>query len=147
MFCRKCGKEIGEVKFCPFCGEETEMNHSNAAYKGTAHEVMQKIRNFGQVKLINIISLFSALIGVIVRIKNNEIEVVYSALASDDYFVLSEQGKVAMLWIMAVQILLCGILYYDAKKTSYIFKSDMVLAIVMLAVQVLAMVLRMPAPY
>ena len=149
MFCRKCGKEIGDAKFCSFCGEPTEIEaKSDFDINRTAQVILEKVRTFGHVKLSYIISLVCAAIGIWIRIQNNVVEVVYSALASVDYFVLSEQGKTWMLFVIVLQVLFCGIILYDARKTGVdAWRKGVSCAIAMLVVQILAMTLRLPAPY
>ena len=42
MFCRKCGKEIGESLYCPFCGEYNGEGEDKNKSESTNQEVVSK---------------------------------------------------------------------------------------------------------
>lgn len=88
MFCRKCGKEIGDSNFCSECGEPV---NSNSVHTQTVkvNEIFSmlfvKVKEIGHEKLLKLACALSTVINLIVRITNNSITVVYSALAQDDF--------------------------------------------------------------
>ncbi len=102
----------------------------------------------GHEKLIKLIAWISTFINLIIRVVKNEIEVVYNFLAQDDYYVVSESGRNYMLLVFALQIILSAFVYRNAKKKEIVVsKKVIVLSVVLLAIQILAMVMRFPAPY
>ncbi len=110
--------------------------------------IKDKISQIGQNKLVKIITIIITIINMIVRRVNNEIKVVYSFLAQDDYFVVSEKGRTYMLIIIALHILITFCLCKSAKKEERkVSKGTTVLVIFSLIIQVLAMLLQIPAPY
>ena len=44
MFCHQCGKEIGEVKFCPYCGA----NQTTQGNTDTNHQIDQEYQPINQ---------------------------------------------------------------------------------------------------
>lgn len=151
MFCKNCGKDIGDAKFCPYCGSQNEGNPNvtvNLSQNYLFTTFKDKIKQIGQGKLIKLISIISIIINIIIRIVNNEIKVVYNFLAQDDYFVISESGRNYMLFVIALQIIISIFLYQNAKKEqTNISKNVIVLFVISLVIQVLTMVLQLPAPY
>lgn len=152
MFCQNCGKDMGGAKFCQYCGGSNDAPPSvtvNLIQNDVFTTLRDKIKQIGQERLIKFIAVMAAVINVIIRIANNEIEVVYSVtFAQDDYLVLSESGRNYMLIVCALQIVISLFLFRNAKKEqTHISKKAIVLFVISLAIQVLAMVLRVPAPY
>lgn len=151
MYCRKCGKEIEEDAFCKYCGEaaQKDMSRDNGfSFSETLMKIREKIRVFGHEKLSNIVSWIAAVLGVANRIMHNEIEVVYSVLAQDDYYVLAEESREFAITIIGIQIILCGLLIYDVNKRKiWVGKGMYISFIITLLIQIVALTLRMPAPY
>lgn len=151
MFCKNCGKDIGDAKFCQYCGSQNEGNPNvtvNLIQNDLFTTIKDKIKQIGQGKLIKLISIISILINIIIRIVNNEIKVVYNFLAQDDYLVISESGRNYMLIVIALQTIISLFLYRNARKEeTNISKNVIILFVISLVIQVLAMVLQLPAPY
>ena len=151
MYCKKCGKDIGEAKFCQYCGNSNDCTvgeNVNSPNNDFLTTIKNKIKEIGHEKLIKLIAFFSVVISVIIRIIHNEIETVYDILVQEDYFVVSDIGRKYMLFMVVVQCVLSAFLYTNAKKEQTIVsKKTVFLFAVSLAVQILAMVLRFPAPY
>lgn len=152
MYCKNCGKDIGDAKFCQYCGSQNEGNPNvtvNLIQNDLFTTIKDKIKQIGQEVLIKFIAAIAVVINLIIRIANNEIEVVYSiTFAQDDYFVVSQSGRNYMLIVCALQIIVSLFLFQNAKKEqNNISKKAIVLFVISLAVQVLAMTLRIPAPY
>ena len=103
MFCKNCRKDIGDAKFCQYCGNQNDSNPNatvNLIQNDLFATIKDKIKQIGQVKLIKLTSIISTIINIIIRIVNNEIEVVYNFLAQDDYLVISESGRSYMLIVI-----------------------------------------------
>ena len=151
MFCKNCGKDIGDAKFCQHCGNSNESIPKitvEVSQKDFFAVVKDKIKQIGQGKLLKVISIIAAIVNIVIRVVNNEIEVVYYALAQDDFFVLSEEGRKYMIIVIALQSVLALFLHSNARKENVIIpNSSRVIFVVSLIIQVLAMVLRLPAPY
>lgn len=151
MFCKNCGKDIGEAKFCQYCGSSNDVNNNitiNLVQNDFIKTIKEKIVQIGQEKLIKLTAIIATIINVIIRVVNNEIEVVYSLLAQDDYFVVSDTGRTYMLIVIAIQVVLSTLLYSNAKKSQILIsKKATVLSVILIAVQIFAILLRLPAPY
>ena len=151
MYCRKCGKEIAEDSFCKYCGEPVNASvrtTENNLFPETLTAIREKIRIFGHEKLVNIVSWLAAIAGVVNRIMHNEIEIVYSALVQDDYFVLAEESRSFAITMIGIQLILGGLLIYDARKRDIWVEKGMYISFVItLLIQAAAMCLRIPAPY
>lgn len=151
MYCRKCGKEIEEDSFCKYCGQPTQegmARNEGLSFSETLMIIREKIRVFGHEKIINIVSWLAAAMGVVNRIMHNEIEVVYSVLAQDDYFVLAEENREFAITLIGIQIILCGLLMFDVNKRKiWVGKGMYVSFVITLLIQIAAIMLRIPAPY
>ena len=151
MFCKNCGKDIGDAKFCQYCGGSNDSTPNvivNISRNDLFATIKDKIKQIGQEKLIKVISIVAAAVSIIIRIVHNEIEVVYNFLAQDDYYVVSSTGRIYMLIVMALQVVLSLFLYKSAKNEQVkISKKTIIVFTIFLAIQVLAMILRIPAPY
>lgn len=151
MYCRKCGKDIEEDSFCKYCGEAAQegmARDEGISFSESLMKIREKIRVFGHEKLINIVSWVAAVVGVANRIMHNEIEVVYSVLAQDDYYVLAEESREFAIAIIGIQIILCGLLMYDVNKRKiWVGKGMYVSFVITLLIQMVALMLRIPAPY
>ena len=151
MFCKNCGKDIGDANFCQYCGYSNDSNPNitvNLIQKDLLETVKDKIKQIGHSKLIKIVAIISAIISVIIRIVSNEIEVVYYALAQDDYLVVSESGRKYMVILIALQAIITLFLFSNAKKEQIKnSRGTITLFIISLLIQILSMVLRFPAPY
>lgn len=149
MFCKNCGKDIGEARFCQFCGTPSDESNNitvNVVQNDFIKTLGEKIAQIGQEKLITLIAIISTIINIIIRIANNEIVTVYSLLAQDDYFVISNTGRTYMLLVIVIQIITHILLYNNAKKNqSIVSKKSIALAIILIAIQVFAMLLKLPA--
>ena len=151
MFCRNCGKEIGDAKFCPHCGQISGIEAPVAKEEKFSDLLVilkKKIGKIGHERLIRIIACIATVINIIIRITENEIEVVRVALAYDDYYVISEDGKTKMLIVLGIHILAAVLLWYDGKKSSIsVSKKTVIISLALLVIQIVAMLLRFPAPY
>lgn len=154
MFCRNCGKDIGDSKFCPNCGQSAALETPAAPTGNTPDSLIKKIRVIGHGRLMTLPSLAATAISIVIRLCNNELETVYSMLSSDDYFVLAESARGWILALMGLQILWDAFLLYDYKREADEFPmacdfptGSVIGAIFLLAVQAAAMLLRFPAPY
>lgn len=151
MYCKNCGKDIEDAKFCQYCGKPNNENLNvtvNVIQKDLLTTVKGKIKQIGQGKLIKLITIIATIINIIIRIVNNEIKVVYSLLSQEDYFVVSEKGRTYMLIIIVLEIITTFCLYKNAKKDkTKISKGTFVLLVFSLIIQILAMLLQLPAPY
>lgn len=149
MFCKNCGKDIGDAKFCQYCGY-CNNGDSNSMDLGSFFEkVRLKIKKIGHDRLINIVSLAFALLCLVIRIVNNEIVVVYhTLLVQDDYYAISESAIIYALVLMVVQVIISVFLYSDAKRQKVVIpKSIVVLSIISLLAQILMVFIKVPAPY
>lgn len=151
MFCKNCGKDIGEARFCQFCGTASDGNNNitvNIVQNDFIKTFKDKVMQIGEEKLIKLTAIIATIINVIIRVVNNEIEVVYSLLTQDDYFVISDTGRIYMLMIIAIQIIASVLLYNNARKNqTVVSKKCVILSVTLVAVQIFVMLLRLPAPY
>ena len=151
MYCRKCGKEIEEDSFCKYCGEPAQGGKTKGedfSFSEVLTKLREKIRVFGHERLIKAVSWIAAAVGVVNRFMHNEVEVEYSLLAQDDFFVLAEESRGFATTIMVIHIILCGLLIYDVrKKDIWVGKSMYIIFVITLLIQIAAMMLRVPAPY
>jgi len=151
MFCRKCGKEIGNSNFCSECGEPVNCNSvqgQNEKLNEMLFALTEKVKTIGYEKLLKVVCALSTVINLIIRITNNSITVVYSALASDDYFCISEEGKQWTLIVLAIEIILTILLWLGAKKDKMpITKKGIIFVAVMLVIQLAIAFINVPAPY
>ena len=150
MYCKKCGKDISEMKYCPWCGtpsdEKEGLNQSDT--KGFLTECRKKIKEIGHNKTAIIVAVLGSIINLILRFSNSELNTEYSLFVQDDYYALSESGQTWMLILMALQIAGVIFLWYDGKKSAdELSTKSYVLFAVLLAVQLLAFFLKIPAPY
>lgn len=147
MFCSKCGKDIGDAKYCPYCGAKAGSTIGDVNNQPRSVET-SGISQFGHGTLIKLLSVVGTIINLVIRYLNSEIEVVYNLFAQDDYYVLSEDARIWMLLVMAAEILLLFALWHDAKnKKIKISVGSIICFILLLAVQIAVMLLRIPAPY
>ena len=117
MFCRFCGKEINDVKYCPHCGKSVDKASFDAdAIKKAAANIKKAALTVGYNKLFMLTAIIGTVINFIVRICCNEITVVRVALVQDDYYRLSGLGRVWTVVIILIQILIYAALWFDAKK-------------------------------
>lgn len=151
MFCRKCGKEIGDSKFCSECGEPVI---SNSVHRQTENlneifsTLTRKVKKIGHEKLLKVVCVLSTVINLIIRITNNSITVVYSALAQDDYYCISEEGKKWTLIVIAIEIALSILFWLDARKNQMpISKIGITFGAIMLLIQLAIAFINVPAPY
>ena len=152
MFCKYCGTELAEdAKFCQSCGKSADsapQKTANPAQKVQPAPSQNSTNAKSYGSFINLTALCAAMVNIIIRVFHNDIETVRVALALDDYYVVSETGRNYMITAMVVQCILSALLYTVAKtqqvKVSW---RACLLTIVSLAIQVTAMLLRLPAPY
>ena len=151
MFCKNCGKDIGDAKFCQYCGYSNDINPNTTANPNQNNlftTIKDGINQIGYNKLIDFLSMISAIISIAIRIINNEIEVIYYFLAQDDYFVISESGRKYIIIVIALQTIITLFYFLCTKKEQIKNPTQtIVLFIVSLVIQILAMMLRIPAPY
>ncbi|MEG0367355.1 MAG: zinc ribbon domain-containing protein [Coprobacillus sp.] len=38
MFCKQCGKEVGEAKFCPYCGTDQSQSDNQTTHQANAQD-------------------------------------------------------------------------------------------------------------
>lgn len=147
MFCKNCGKEIGDAKFCQYCGgsnsQETLQNK-----KDWFADLKNLVAKTGYDKLLKLSSLILGAVSVIIRLLNNEVQTVYHLLAQDDYLIISTNGRNYILIALAIQILLSVFFIECAKKEKApIAKKTYLLTVASLVIMILAIVLKIPAPY
>lgn len=149
MYCKNCGKETSDMAFCPHCGTAINTDkETDTLVSDSKSGFMKSIKTYGHEKLIRIILCCAAVANIIVRFVNNIVIVEYYVFAQDDYYVLSDTGRTWMLILFAVQLLSSAFLWYDAKKNKIVIaKKTFVLAAVLLAVQIIAYFIKIPAPY
>lgn len=151
MYCRNCGKELSEGSFCKYCGEPTQtgsVKKETISFSETLTKICDWISVFGHDKLVNIFSWLAAAFGIINRVMHNEVEVVYYFLAQDDYFVLAEEARGTAITVICIHIILCGLLFADVwTKKILINKGAYVSFVITLLIQIMAILLRMPALY
>lgn len=147
MFCRNCGKEIGKVNFCQYCGSQN-IDTAKQNEKDSFADLKNRIDKIDCDKLLKSISLILTAISVLIRFLNNETQTVYHFLAQDDYLIISETGRNCILIVLAIQIALSVILIKCAKKNeTLIAKKSYILPIVSVVVMILAIFIKLPAPY
>lgn len=147
MFCKNCGKEIGEAKFCQYCGNQNSDTPTQND-KDLFTRLKVSVNKIGYEKLLKYISLILGIISVIIRFLNNETQTVYNFLAQDDYLVISANGRNYILIALAIQIVLSFFFIKCAKQDNLpIAKKTYILPIVSVVVMILAMVIKLPAPY
>lgn len=147
MFCKNCGKEIGEAKFCQYCGSQN-IDTPNQTGKDLFADFKNQINKIGYDKLVKSISLILGIISIIIRFLNNETQTVYHFLAQDDYLIINATGRNYILIALAIQIVLSAFLIKSAKQDKTpIAKKSYILPIVSVVVMILAMVIKLPAPY
>lgn len=147
VFCKNCGKEIGEAKFCQYCGTQNSDTPTQND-KDLFTRLKVSVNKIGYEKLLKYISLILGIISVIIRFLNNETQTVYNFLAQDDYLVISANGRNYILIALAIQIVLSFFFIKCAKQDNLpIAKKTYILPIVSVVVMVLAMVIKLPAPY
>ena len=173
MFCRFCGKEIENVKYCPHCGKSVDKVSLNA---DTVNKAVANVKKtalaVGYNRLFMLTSVIGTVVNVIIRICNNEITTVRVALAQDDYYRLSGPGRVWSVVIVLIQLLIYAALWYDTKKrvnrssvseddhlktelngketgseSCEIAKKSYIIAGILLVIQVAVMLISIPAPY
>ena len=148
MFCVKCGREIGDAKFCQFCGQPTSAVPMQNGTSQVLEKVSEKLKEFGYGKLISIASVVWAAVGVFIRSRNEVLETVRYGLAFDDYYVISEEGRSKIVTVMMIHIVLTIILFWLGKKSKdRIPMLAILLAVVAIGVMVAAMTVRISAPY
>ncbi len=153
MFCKNCGKDIGDAKFCQYCGSSNEEKQTNITVNLIQEDFVKKIKEkifeIGHEKLLKLTSLIATIISIIVRIAKNEIETVYGVvLTQDDYFVISDIGRKYMIVVILIQLAISVLLYNNAKKAQAIVsKKTLLLVAASIIIQIFAMILRLPAPY
>lgn len=150
MFCKNCGKEIGNDKFCQYCGYCNSKSSSSINFDLTAllKKGEETIVKFGHDRLLTISSIFFMVVSVIIRIVCNEIEVVYTLFVSDDYYVMSEGGKIFLIVMMVIQVVFSVLLYIHARYKNIVIPAGLiVLFIVSIAIQLLMLFVKFPAPY
>ena len=148
MFCKNCGKDIGDAKFCQYCGfcnDNTPKSSGSVEFLKAAEE---KIIKFGHNKVINIISGLFLIISLIIRIVNNEIDIVYVLFAQDDYYVISEGGRTAVIVLIAIQVISSVLLYIHARyKRISVSIGVVAFFLISVVIQILMISIRLPAPY
>ncbi len=153
MFCKNCGSEIrDDVNFCPHCGYGKNTQDSAKGFEVDVSKLFQKLQSFLEKldfsKLLKLSAVFVTAINILIRFCSNKIVTEYSLLAQDDYIVVSDSGKV-WIWIITVlYALLCaGLVYWRKKKELSVERNAVIAVIAAVAVSVIAVVLRLPAPY
>ena len=103
------------------------------------------MRIFGHAKIANIISFASAVFAVLIRWNNTAEEFgMISATGFGKIYVISEQGKQWLIYLIAIQEILSGVVLFDAKNADIeIPKSTWVFAILALALSIAAINLRL----
>lgn len=151
MFCVKCGKQIDEVSFCPYCGQPVSSTpvQNNITQVYYVHKPLsEKLKEFGYGKLISLVSVVLAVVGIFIRSENNEIETVRYGLAFEDYYVISEDGQSKIMTALIIHIILTGILICLGKKSkARIPVVAVLLAVAAIGVLIAAMTMRTSAPY
>lgn len=109
MFCKKCGKDIGDAKFCPWCGQATDEKEktlsvlADFSFKEGVSVLFKKIEEFGYAKAWNCTTILATIAGLAVRVFSNNIKVKYyegMSWLQDDYFAISENGRNIIICIM-----------------------------------------------
>ena len=152
MFCIKCGKEISEESnFCPNCGHQRNNTISSPKMEGEQPVGSNNVdwcKKIDYIGVFKILSLICIPVIIWLRICFNEIEVVYSALAQDDYYVISDEGITWLSFVSIVYFVGGVILLSCARKYNQkISAMHIVSLITVLLLCVVAAVLRFPAPY
>lgn len=152
MFCIKCGKEISEESnFCPNCGHQRNHAISSPKMEGEQLGSSNNVDWCKKIDYIGVFKIFSLICVPIIiwlRICFNEIEVVYSVLAQDDYYVISDEGVIWLSFMSIVYFVGGVILLSCARKYNQkISALHIVSLITVLLLCVVAAVLRLPAPY
>lgn len=162
MFCRFCGKEIKDVKYCPYCGKSVDKASFDLGTVKKAVKIIQKyLLAVGYNKLFMLTAIIGTVINFIIRICCNEVTTVHVALAQDDYYRLSGAGRVWSIIFILIQILICAALVYFTKKKDdhlsqldstgtefeIIEKKTYIVVGILLAIQIVMMLISIPAPY
>ena len=146
MFCTNCGKEIGEVKFCSYCGAPVKTaKKSNESAQSRLQEFRENVRIYGHARITNIISVVCAVLAILIRWTNTAEEIGWvTAVGLGTFYVISEQGKTWLTYLIALQVVSSGVVLLDAKKADIgIPKSTWFFAIATLAIEILAIKLRL----
>ena len=149
MFCPKCGKELTDsANFCSSCGYKINSNCNYSIYERISILLDALFKKYEANWIIKKIAAISTLLSIAIRIVCNEVYTVYSLLAQDDWFVISDSGKRLIIAVNIVTILLyAGIVAYGKTKGFHTEKKSLIAAIVGIAISVLCMLFRIPAPY
>lgn len=90
MYCKNCGTDIGESKFCPNCGASSSANNNVASTHSTYyHEICDYSRDVNSIFVLGLLSLIFCMgIGLIFEIicfvKGNQMKK-YQALLDKDF--------------------------------------------------------------
>jgi len=148
MFCANCGKEIGDAKFCQYCGNPTnsvQQKTENPAQKVQPAPSKNSTNAKSYGSFINLISLCGAMVSILIRIIHNTEEEIWDIFSSEISYIVSETGRNYMITVMVVQGILSA-LFYTLAKTARVKVPGKVCIwmIVSLIIQVVAMLLRVP---
>lgn len=151
MFCRNCGQEIGDARFCRYCGTAAD-GTGNGNTAGNQNNFFASLGNtvkkIGHGQLCNWLSVVFSGFGIVNRVLNNEIFTEFHILAQDDFLVISENGRTYGMIAVLLHSSLSAWLLWNAKKEQVsVPKKSFIVFALSLVIQVLAMTLRLPAPY
>ena len=157
MFCKKCGKDIGDAKFCPWCGQATDEKEktlsvlADFSFKNGVSVLFKKIEQFGYAKAWNCTTILATIAGLAVRVFSNDIKVKYyegMSWLQDDYFAISENGRNTIICIMVAELLLSLLLrFLDKKGETTIKKCQYILLGISLLLQIGMITIQFPAPW
>ena len=151
MYCTNCGKNIGEVNFCPHCGkcrDDTQKVFVKESNDGIIPLIIRKIKQKNYSAWIKIYSVIFAVLSIVVRLCNNVIEVEYYILAQDDFYVASDGARACLIIFMLIQVLVSVYLIVDGKmKNIKISIGAIILLAISLLIELTMLLLKFPAPY
>lgn len=144
MFCGRCGKDIDDAAYCPFCG--TPVRNSLTPPSGDfANSISIWIRKVGYESLAKWISVWSTVLAFLIRIICNETISENMAIYYAHYEVLSSEGKLIAYLLIILQAIATPLLWREAKKNNRAFEvKDIVIIGILIAVQFLLICIEIP---
>lgn len=160
MYCRNCGKEIWkDANFCPHCGHREKDGTASGKHQidlSLISEIVSKaytnlvkvLENANTGRVIKIISYITLGINLLIRVFANEVITITNVLAKDDYYIVSQDGKIWMYVICALCVASCaGIAWICKQKEGHFEMKSLIPTIIALVISVIAAETQIPAPY
>lgn len=154
MFCKHCGKDIGDAKFCPYCGKtDNEPTTTPSAVQINIPALRWGWKDTNPSKAIGITGFGAMVINIILRLYHSTKVPYYTDIINQYYWhqpdgyknVLSASGKPWMIGVMVLQAVITVFFFYQASiHKKRVSGKAIVGALAFLAVQILAMLIVLP---